>query len=597
MDDLILVPEPKIVESSNLERKGAKRLEEALSDYTIGSGLPEGIRTSIDESLNPAESYNLNIREESIEIRAASERGLFYGVQTLRQILRQSRGDAFPVLSVRDWPDFPHRALMLDISRDRVPTMETLFYLIDLWSELKFNQLQLYTEHTFAYSDHREVWEDASPMQAEEIRALDTYCRRRGIELVPNQNSFGHMERWLQHPSYRHLAEAETGFIDPWGNWRSIPTTLSPMVPDSLKLLENLYDELLPLFQSSLFNVGGDETYELCQGKSKPLCEEKGNGWVYLNFLNKIHKLAAARGHRIMVYADILLKYDHLVEDLPEDIILIDWGYEEDHPFEAECKKIAESGLDYYVCAGSSAWNSIGGRWSNAKKNVLNAARTGLKYGAEGFILSEWGDNGHWQQLPTGIPAVYLSSVASWNRKAAECFDPVKSMALHFFRSRNTSKAMDAARALMLLQDISSNPVRRIHNASIQAALLLDSSENQFSFAMPVFRAYNFKEELSNLDEAERLLSGLRGEIQGLLWDELMFTLRLLKHACDQGRYRLATQGLSIAEIDAEQKKTLADELEKLIEEYRRLWSLRSRPGGLKESIGRMEELKRKYLS
>jgi len=96
---------------------------------------------------------------------------------------------------------------MLDISRNKVPSMATLYSLVDLLAGLKINHLQLYTEHTFAYAAHREVWADASPMTAEEVLLLDSYCRERFIELAPNQNSFGHLQGWLRLPRYREMAE------------------------------------------------------------------------------------------------------------------------------------------------------------------------------------------------------------------------------------------------------------------------------------------------------------------------------------------------------------------------------------------------------
>lgn len=74
----------------------------------------------------------------------------------------------------------------LDISRCKVPTMSTLFRMVDFLASLGYNQFQLYTEHTFAYSKHETVWREASPMTPDEIRALDSYCAERGIELVPN---------------------------------------------------------------------------------------------------------------------------------------------------------------------------------------------------------------------------------------------------------------------------------------------------------------------------------------------------------------------------------------------------------------------------
>ncbi len=87
---------------------------------------------------------------------------------------------------------------MLDISRCKVPQMRTLFRMVEKMAAMKLNQLQLYTEHTFAFQNHPQVWKAASPMTAEEILELDAHCRKHFIELVPNFNSFGHWERWLK---------------------------------------------------------------------------------------------------------------------------------------------------------------------------------------------------------------------------------------------------------------------------------------------------------------------------------------------------------------------------------------------------------------
>ena len=135
----------------------------------------------------------------------------------------RTHGAALPLLEIDDYPDFPARGVMLDVSRDKVPTMETVYGLVDWLAGLKINQFQLYTEHTFAYRQHPKVWAEATPFTSEDILALDAYCRERFIELVPNQNSFGHMHRWLKHPKYGHLAETHERVIE-WMN--EIPFTL-----------------------------------------------------------------------------------------------------------------------------------------------------------------------------------------------------------------------------------------------------------------------------------------------------------------------------------------------------------------------------------
>ena len=157
------------------------------------------VHEKIDPSVASQQGYQLVITSGEVLIFARDPAGQFYARQTLRQLRRQFPS-GLPCLEIRDYPDFPVRGVMLDVSRDKVPTMATLYRLIDMLAEWKINHLQLYIEHTFAYRGHEEVWRDASPLTPQEIRDLDHYCRERFIELVPNQNSFGHMERWLKHP-------------------------------------------------------------------------------------------------------------------------------------------------------------------------------------------------------------------------------------------------------------------------------------------------------------------------------------------------------------------------------------------------------------
>ena len=137
---------------------------------------------------------------------------------------------------------------MLDVSRCKVPTMQSIFSLIDLLAELSYNELQLYIEHTFAFKNHNEVWKDASPLTSEEIQIIDKYCRERFIELVPNLNSFGHFERWLMHSSYKHLAECPNGFRreEPF-MVRDHGTTLKPN-QESLDFINQLYEEFFTKF-------------------------------------------------------------------------------------------------------------------------------------------------------------------------------------------------------------------------------------------------------------------------------------------------------------------------------------------------------------
>lgn len=308
---------------------------------------------------------------------------------------------------------FAVRSYMLDISRDKVPTMGTLRLIVDLLAKFGYNQFQLYTEHTFAYSRHKGVWEHASPLTPSEIRALDAYCAMNGIELVANQNSFGHLERWLTKPEYNHLAELPQGGAPlPWGGFKKDPTTLCPTDPRSLEFLDGLYDELLPNFESKLFNIGCDETFDLLgEGRSAAQVKEKGEGRVYLEFLKQVADLVRKHGRRPMFWGDVILKHPELVPELPKDLIALDWGYEGNHPFMEQAEKFKAAGLEFYVCPGTSSWNSLAGRVENMRENMIAAEHAGRIHGAKGFMVTDWGDGGHWQPLAASLPGLVFGGL------------------------------------------------------------------------------------------------------------------------------------------------------------------------------------------
>ena len=442
MNELLLLPRPQRIELAGTHhqlignrfilleaekpvslRQVGIRVQEALAtagecwELTAYPGDDEsriGCVLEIDADLvSQPEGYHLTIDENQIRIVGHDQAGLFYGGMTLKQIALQSGNTKqLPCLRIEDYPDFPNRGIVRDISRDKVPTLESLYALVDLVAEWKMNQFQLYTEHTFAYRNHREVWKDASPLTGEDILALDQYCRERHITLVPNQNSFAHMNRWLKHRGYRDLAEIPES-----------PNMLCPIDPNSIEFLGGLYDDLLPHFSSDMANVGCDETWDLGKGRSKEAVEQQGEGRVYLEFLTKINNRVRKHGKTMQFWGDIILNHPELIPELPEGVIALDWGYEANHPYADQCRKFAEAGVPFYVCPGTSAWNTIVGRTKNAVKNLLNAAENGHANGAIGYLNTDWGDGGHWQQMPISYLGYAYGAALSWAVEANRDLD------------------------------------------------------------------------------------------------------------------------------------------------------------------------------
>ena len=574
----------------------AKRVQQALQDYAdvkweiVGGDLPAELRILIDDSMAKAEGYRLRIRDSGIEIIGNDTAGVFYGVGTLIQLI-QTHGATLPLVEIEDYPDFPARGVMLDISRDKVPTMETLYELIDMLASWKINQFQLYTEHTFAYRNHKKVWEKASAISAEEIMALDAYCRERFVELVPNQNSFGHMHRWFEHEPYLSLAESETELPTPWGTILP-PFSLSPTEPGSLELIKELFIELLPNFTSQQFNVGCDETFDLGMGKTKGWVEERGKGRVYLDFLLEIYQLVKLHGKTMQFWGDIINQYPELVPEIPKDTIALEWGYENDHDFPGKSKLFSESGVPFYVCPGTSTWNTIAGRTDNCIGNLQNAAENGLKYGAIGFLNTDWGDRGHWQTLPISYLGYAYGAAVSWAYEANKDIDLPMVLSLFAFRDETGvmgKLAYDLGNAYL-------KPGAVPHNASLLNNIYLSALAEMRGvkigkdiFADQAQLKVNFAETVDYIDGVMMSLeeNEMQREDAELVEQEFVSAANMIRHGARRALLELAD--------GSGDKDQLAANFDSIVADFRKVWLARNRPGGLDDSVARLNNARKLY--
>jgi hypothetical protein len=391
---------------------------------------------------NHPEGYSLTIDRRGVRIEYREVGGLRAAGATLRQLLREY-GRRLPCLKIRDWPDFARRGVMLDISRGRVPKLETLLDLVERLADFKINEFQLYTEHTFAYRRYKSVWQSWGALTAADIRTLDARCRELGIDLVPNQNSFGHLRYFLEHPKVKKLAEVSAPYEGSTGDFLRFPSTLAPNHPGTIKFIRELYDELLPNFSSHFLNVDCDETWDLGRGQSKQLCERRGKGRVYLDFLKQIQREAAKHGRRMMFWGDIILNHPQLIRELPKGVIALNWGYEATHPFEKEAAMFAKSKVPFYVCPGTATWMTLIGRHDTAFANLRLAAEAGRKHGALGYLNTDWGDGGHPQPLAVSWPLYVTGAAHSWCGKSFDekLLVPVLSRDVYEDPTQNVAKA------------------------------------------------------------------------------------------------------------------------------------------------------------
>lgn len=355
-----------------------------------------------------SEKYEIFADEKGIEIRYADREAAFRAFTTLKQMIATCDGE-LPYLHIEDYPSIKNRGYMLDISRGKIPKLEYLKELVDLLADLKYNQLQLYMESfVYEYKGFEEYWKDTQPLSEAEIKELDAYCKERFVELVPLQNSFGHMGAWT--------AKAEIAPLAITGKDGKPSQTLNPFLPESLELIDKIYEGLLPAFSSKILNIGMDEPHELGMNETKEECDKRGVGNVYTEYLNKVIDLASEKyGMTPMFFDDIVFKHPEQLANIPKNAIVMQWGYETEHHYDRNCRLLSEQGLKFYVCPGTSMWGSLTGRMNNMVVNITKAAENGAYYGAEGFLLTEWGDDGHPQMPYTTYLPLVVGGYASWN--------------------------------------------------------------------------------------------------------------------------------------------------------------------------------------
>jgi len=468
---------------------------------------------------------------------------------------------------IRDWPEFARRGFMLDVSRDRVPTLASLLELVDLLARLRINEFQLYTEHTFAYGDHRAVWEEASPLTPAEIRELDAACAERFIELVPNQNSFGHMERWLRHGDYRKLAECPDA---------ERPACLYPG-PESAAFMRGLYDELLPCFTSRRINIGCDETFELGRGRSASAVERSGRGRVYWDFVAELATELQRRTYTVQFWGDIIREDPDLLAELPrEQLTALVWGYEapsSDGPapggFEQSLPAFAAAGVAFYACPGTSSWNSLIGRWPNARENLLDAVVAGRRHGASGILITDWGDFGHLQPAPISWPGLVYGAALAWGVDSNRELEMPHALAQAVL-GNDRSLAETLLRLGSLYQEIGLGAV----NSTALFQGLLRPLERELT-TRGSLRANGLQVAREVLDETIRALSS-----DDLAAREMRQAARLARH----GAWRLARRH----GLEAPDDRNCRADLLEAIAEQEAVWLLRSRPGGLEDSLARL---------
>lgn len=384
------------------------------------------IYLTIDSDREP-QSYTLDIHTDSqgdgaVSIIGGDLDGLRYGVQTLRQMLRQC-GGTLPVMQVNDHPQYPVRGYYLDVTRGRVPTLDWLKEWACRLELCKYNQLHLYIEHSFAFQNLSEAWRGLDPLTPEQIMEYDAFCAERGIELVPSVSTFGHLYAVLRTHGMRALGEFPKDADRPFSFIeRQEHHTLNILLDESFTLSTSLIDQYLPLFSSKKFNIGADETFDLGKGRSRVEAKRVGVGAMYASYVNRLCDYLTSRGHEPVLWGDVALEHPDALSGINSNATLLNWLYDPDVE-DDKVRQMADAGVNQYVCPAVHAWNCMLPLTHDAWRNIERMSTYGMRYGASGFLLTDWGDYGHVNDPRLSIPGMMYGAECSWRHEHGSFID------------------------------------------------------------------------------------------------------------------------------------------------------------------------------
>ncbi len=330
-----------------------------------------------------AEGYAIVSGDSHLNVVAHSAAGIFYGAQTVKQLLDGEGSTAkLHLVNISDWPAMRYRGFHDDLSRGPMPTLEFQKYQIRTLAAYKVNVYSPYFENTLSYDANPVPAPPGGAMTHVQVKELVAYAARYHIDVIPEQEAFGHLHHILKYDLYSDLAETPHGHV------------LAPGQPGSMALIKQMFWEIDSLFPSKFMHLGADETVELGKGQTRQRVTDDGLGPVYLGFLKSIDSTLKPLHKRLLFWGDIASGSPELVKTLPRDMIAVAWGYGPSKSFDRAITPFRQAGMETWVAPGVSNWSRVYPDNDVALRNIQGFVRDGQRLGATGVLNTSWDDDG-----------------------------------------------------------------------------------------------------------------------------------------------------------------------------------------------------------
>jgi hexosaminidase len=285
---------------------------------------------------------------------------------------------------------FQIRGFHLDL-RIQVMPMPALKTFAKTLSEQGINTLIMEWEGTYPFQKHPLIANRYAYSRAEIIDFIK-YCKGLGVEVIPLQQSFGHVEYILRNERYRELREDQKDYSQVCPLQRGLDSAL----------FSDLYKELASTHTSKYIHIGGDETYLLGHDeRCKAMVEKEGKSKLYIDYITMLCKIVIGLGKQPVLWADIALKYPQAIALLPKGTVLVDWNYGWSMDNFGDHEKLVESGYEIWGAPSlrSHPDNYFLTQWEKHFNNIRNFVPASRNLGYQGIVMTSWSTSGAYSSV------------------------------------------------------------------------------------------------------------------------------------------------------------------------------------------------------
>lgn len=420
--------------------RGVYRVLLLRTDTGLAKELLRRHKLTFDDAMQD-EGYAMIVEAHATYIIGATGAGVFYGVQTFKQMLPLAgEKQEIPTGTVRDWPAMKYRGIDDDLSRGPFPTLAFQEHQIKVFASYKANIYSPYFEHTLQYPNEPVPAQPGSSMSPSDVKTLVAFAKQYHVTIVPEQEAFGHLHQVLKYDLYQDDAETPHGQV------------LAPGQPGSLVLIKDWFTQIAAEFPSPFIHIGSDETGDLGLGLTHERVLAEGYGPVYVDFLKQMHDALAPLHKRLLFWGDIAWADPAAVPGLPKDMIAVPWNYGRTKGFDNLIEPFAKAGMETWVAPGDSNWNQVYPDANVAFPNIQGFIGDGQRLGSTGALTTVWNDDGEGLFNMDWYGVLY-GAVAAW-QPGESAIAPYQQAYGRLFNGDTSGKIGQAEQELMAADEI-----------------------------------------------------------------------------------------------------------------------------------------------